>query len=137
MIDVAWDSSGPSVFAVTIQVEALDRTKLLRDITEVLSDHHVNIVSATVATGRDRIATLRFTFELADISHLAHVLAAVKRVDGVYDAFRVVPQGTGSEDPLRPTMGQALLGGRGGSSLPPHGSGRRVGSAAASLQLAR
>src|SRR6266511_2041410 len=88
MIDVSWDSSGPSVFAVTIQVEALDRTKLLRDITEVLSDHHVNIVSATVATGRDRIATLRFTFELADI----------KRVDGVYDAFRVVPQGTGSEE---------------------------------------
>jgi GTP pyrophosphokinase len=98
MIDVAWDSSGPSVFAVTIQVEALDRTKLLRDITEVLSDHHVNIVSATVATGRDRIATLRFTFELADISHLAHVLAAVKRVDGVYDAFRVVPHAGGSEE---------------------------------------
>src|SRR6266536_1661834 len=96
MIDVTWDTSGPSVFAVTIQVEALDRTKLLRDITEVLSDHHVNIVSATVATGRDRIATLRFTFELADISHLAHVLSAVKRVDGVYDAFRVVPHGNGA-----------------------------------------
>ena len=93
MIEVSWDTSGPSVFAVTIQVEALDRTKLLRDITEVLSDHHVNIVSATVATGRDRIATLRFTFELADISHLAHVLSSVKRVDGVYDAFRVVPHG--------------------------------------------
>jgi guanosine-3',5'-bis(diphosphate) 3'-pyrophosphohydrolase len=98
MIEVSWDASGPSVFAVTIQVEALDRTKLLRDITEVLSDHHVNIVSATVATGRDRIATLRFTFELADISHLAHVLSSVKRVDGVYDAFRVVPHGNGHDD---------------------------------------
>jgi GTP diphosphokinase / guanosine-3',5'-bis(diphosphate) 3'-diphosphatase len=98
MIEVSWDTSGPSVFAVTIQVEALDRTKLLRDITEVLSDHHVNIVSATVATGRDRIATLRFTFELADISHLAHVLSSAKRVDGVYDAFRVVPHhGNGEE----------------------------------------
>jgi len=89
--EVEWDTSGPSVFAVTIQVEALDRTKLLRDITEVLSDHHVNIMSATVATGRDRVATLRFTFELADISHLAHVLSTVKKVEGVYDAFRVVP----------------------------------------------
>ncbi len=96
LIDVEWDVSGPSVFAVTIQVEALDRTKLLRDITEVLSDHHVNIMSATVATGRDRVATLRFTFELADIGYLAHVLATVKRVDGVYDAFRVVPQGNGN-----------------------------------------
>jgi GTP pyrophosphokinase len=96
LIDVEWDTSGPSSFAVTIQVEALDRTKLLRDITEVLSDHHVNIVSATVATGRDRIATLRFTFELAEISHLTHVLSNVKKVEGVFDAFRVVPQAAGS-----------------------------------------
>jgi len=91
LLEVEWDTSGPSVFAVTIQVEALDRTKLLRDITEILSDHHVNIVSATVATGRDRVATLRFTFELAEISHLAHVLSTVMKVDGVFDAFRVVP----------------------------------------------
>ncbi|HEV2894979.1 MAG TPA: bifunctional (p)ppGpp synthetase/guanosine-3',5'-bis(diphosphate) 3'-pyrophosphohydrolase, partial [Actinomycetota bacterium] len=99
IIEVEWDTSGPSVFAVTIQVEALDRTKLLRDITEVLSDHHVNIMSATVATGRDRVATLRFTFELADISHLAHVLSTVKKVEGVYDAFRVVPHaGNGNGD---------------------------------------
>jgi GTP diphosphokinase / guanosine-3',5'-bis(diphosphate) 3'-diphosphatase len=96
IIEVEWDTSGPSVFAVTIQVEALDRTKLLRDITEVLSDHHVNIMSATVATGRDRVATLRFTFELADISHLAHVLSTVKKVEGVYDAFRVVPHASGN-----------------------------------------
>jgi len=99
LLEVEWDTSGPSVFAVTIQVEALDRTKLLRDITEVLSDHHVNIVSATVATGRDRVATLRFTFELAEISHLAHVLSTVKKVDGVYDAFRVVPQGQHTTTP--------------------------------------
>jgi GTP diphosphokinase / guanosine-3',5'-bis(diphosphate) 3'-diphosphatase len=96
LIEVEWDTSGPSSFAVTIQVESLDRTKLLRDITEVLSDHHVNILSATVATGRDRVATLRFTFELADISHLAHVLANVKKVEGVFDAFRVVPQTGGN-----------------------------------------
>jgi GTP diphosphokinase / guanosine-3',5'-bis(diphosphate) 3'-diphosphatase len=103
IIEVEWDTSGPSVFAVTIQVEALDRTKLLRDITEVLSDHHVSIMSATVATGRDRVATLRFTFELADISHLAHVLSTVKKVDGVYDAFRVVPhaQPSGNGSPGR------------------------------------
>jgi GTP pyrophosphokinase len=91
LIEVEWDTSGPSVFAVTIQVEALDRTKLLRDITEVLSEHHVNIQAATVATGRDRVATLRFTFELGEISHLAHVLSAVRKVEGVFDAFRVVP----------------------------------------------
>ncbi len=92
LLDVAWDASGPSMFTVTIQVEALDRTKLLRDITEVLSDHHVNITSATVATSRDRVAILRFMFELADIAHLSHVLGTVRKVEGVFDAYRVIPR---------------------------------------------
>ncbi|MGH2596668.1 MAG: ACT domain-containing protein, partial [Actinomycetota bacterium] len=56
-----------------------------------LSDGHVNILSATSSTGRDRITRLRFAFELADIAHLSSVLGAVKRVDGVFDAYRVVP----------------------------------------------
>jgi GTP pyrophosphokinase len=41
--------------------------------------------------GRDRIGRLRFTLELADIAHLSGVLSAVKKVDSVFDAFRVVP----------------------------------------------
>ena len=72
-------------------VEALDRARLLSDITMVISDQHVNILSANSATGRDRITRLRFTFELADITHLSSLLAAVKRVESVYDAYRVVP----------------------------------------------
>ena len=72
-------------------VEALDRVRLLSDVATNLSDSHVNILSATSATGRDRITRLRFTFELADIAHLSSVLASVKRVDGVFDAYRVVP----------------------------------------------
>jgi GTP pyrophosphokinase len=91
MIDVTWTEGKPTSFVVSIQVEALDRTRLLSDTATVLSDNHVNILSATSATGRDRITRLRFTFELGDIAHLSSVLAAVKRVDGVYDAYRVVP----------------------------------------------
>ena len=79
----------PTSFAVAIQVEALDRTRLLRDVATVLGDQHVNILSAPRATGRDRITRLRFTFELADIAHLSAILAAVRRVDGVFDAYRV------------------------------------------------
>jgi GTP diphosphokinase / guanosine-3',5'-bis(diphosphate) 3'-diphosphatase len=91
LIDVTWRTGKPTSFVVAIQVEALDRTRLLSDVATVLSDHHVNILSATSAVGRDRTTTLRFAFELADITHLAGVLAAVKRVENVYDAFRVVP----------------------------------------------
>jgi guanosine-3',5'-bis(diphosphate) 3'-pyrophosphohydrolase len=91
LIDVSWRAGRPTSFVVAIQVEALDRTRLLSDVATVLSDHHVNIVSATSSVGRDRITNLRFTFELADITHLSGVLAAVKKVENVYDAYRVVP----------------------------------------------
>jgi guanosine-3',5'-bis(diphosphate) 3'-pyrophosphohydrolase len=92
LIDVSWRAGKPTSFVVAIQVEALDRTRLLSDVATVLSDHHVNILSATSAVGRDRTTILRFTFELADITHLAEILGAVKKIENVYDAFRVVPR---------------------------------------------
>ena len=89
MVEVEWAPTSQSMFLVAIQVEALDRARLLSDVTRVLSDVHVNILSASVATGRDRIAKSRFTFEMADPAHLGHVLKAVRTVDGVFDAYRV------------------------------------------------
>jgi GTP diphosphokinase / guanosine-3',5'-bis(diphosphate) 3'-diphosphatase len=89
MVEVEWAPTAQSMFLVAIQVEALDRARLLSDVTRVLSDVHVNILSASVATTRDRIAKSRFTFEMADPTHLGHVLKAVRTVDGVFDAYRV------------------------------------------------
>jgi guanosine-3',5'-bis(diphosphate) 3'-pyrophosphohydrolase len=91
LIEVTWAEGKPTSFTVAVMVEALDRTRLLSDVATALSDHHVNILSATSSTGKDRITRLRFTFELADIAHLSGILAAVRRVESVYDAFRVVP----------------------------------------------
>jgi len=91
MIEVSWAEGKSTSFVVAIQVEALDRTRLLSDIATMLSDQHVNILSANSTTGRDRITRLRFSFELADITHLSSLLASVKRVESVYDAYRVVP----------------------------------------------
>lgn len=89
LVQVEWQPTGNSMFLVALQIEALDRTRLLSDITRVLSDQHVNILSATVQTTRDRVALSRFTFEMADPAHLGHVLKAVRSVDGVYDVYRV------------------------------------------------
>jgi GTP diphosphokinase / guanosine-3',5'-bis(diphosphate) 3'-diphosphatase len=90
LIEVTWAGGKPTSFVVAIMVEALDRTRLLSDVATVMSDHHVNILSATSTTGKDRITRLRFTFELADITHLSSILAAVKRVESVFDAVRVL-----------------------------------------------
>jgi guanosine-3',5'-bis(diphosphate) 3'-pyrophosphohydrolase len=90
LLEVEWAPSAGSLFLVAIQVEALDRTRLLSDVTRALSDHHVNILSASVTTTRDRVAVSRFTFEMADPTHLGHLLKEVRQVEGVYDAYRVV-----------------------------------------------
>jgi len=89
LVDVAWKPSAASTFMVSIQVEALDRHKLLADITKTLSEEKVNILQASVTTTRDRVAVSRFSFEMADPKHLGHLLRAVRKVEGVYDAYRV------------------------------------------------
>jgi GTP diphosphokinase / guanosine-3',5'-bis(diphosphate) 3'-diphosphatase len=90
LVDVEWAPSSSSVFLVAIQVEALDRHRLLSDVTKVLADEKVNILSASVTTSRDRVAVSRFSFEMGDPTHLGHVLTAVRSVEGVYDVYRVV-----------------------------------------------
>jgi GTP pyrophosphokinase len=94
MIEVAWDNRQQGTFVVTIQIEALDRTKLLRDVTGTISDHGIQIVSSSTRAGKDGIATLSFTFELADPAHLEHLIQSIKTIDSVFDAYRVVPSGS-------------------------------------------
>jgi len=89
IVEVQWTPGKGSVYLVNIQVEALDRARLLSDVTKTLSDQHVNILNASVTTNRDRVAISRFTFEMADPSHLNQILRAVRGIDGVYDVYRV------------------------------------------------
>jgi len=89
LIDVEWAPTAKSSYLVAIQVEALDRNRLLSDITRSLSDQHVNILSAGLSTSKDRICRAKFTFETADPTHLDHVLRAVRQVPSVFDVYRI------------------------------------------------
>ena len=89
LIPVEWAPNAKSSFLVAIQIEALDRNRLLSDITRALSDQHVNILSAALNTSKDRICKAKFTFETADPTHLDHVLRAVQNVPAVYEAYRI------------------------------------------------
>jgi GTP pyrophosphokinase len=91
-IDVAWDAARSGSYTVGLMVQALDRQKLLRDVTTAISEMGVNILGSSSHTDpRTRTATLRFSVELADPEHLEHILAQIKRVNAVYDASRIVP----------------------------------------------
>ncbi len=105
VIGVKWAGGhDAAVFLVQVQVEALDRNGLLSDVTKVLSDNHVNILSANVGTTTDRVAVLRFLFEMAEPSHLGHVLGQVRGIESVFDAFRV----TGSKADDEPAENPAV-----------------------------
>ena len=89
MVGVKWNLAAKSTFLVNIQVEALDRARLLSDVTKALSDQHVNILSASVVTNKDQTAICKFSFEMADASHLDAVLSSVRLIEGVYDVDRI------------------------------------------------
>lgn len=91
LIDVDWDSSPAGTFIASMEVKALDRSRLLRDVSAVLGDHHVNIIACVTTTSSDRVSKMRFDFELGDPSHLDSLISIVKGIDSVYDAYRVVP----------------------------------------------
>ena len=90
LIEVEWDHDETATYVVSVDVEALDRSRLLRDVADVLAEHHVNIVACNTQTASDRVARLRFDFELADPEHLESILQAIRRVDSVYEAYRSV-----------------------------------------------
>lgn len=89
MIDVHWDATGGDLFQAEIQVEALDRTKLLRDISSAISEVGVNIRSASLLTDKNNVAIFKFVFDISSLTHLDHILASVKKIDSVFDAYRV------------------------------------------------
>ncbi|WP_394957120.1 RelA/SpoT family protein [Scardovia wiggsiae] len=88
MVAVSWTGNS-GTFLVKIQVEALDRGHLLTDVTKVLADMGANIISGKVSAGDDRVALCQFTFEIAAPSYLSRILSELRKVDGVFDVYRI------------------------------------------------
>ncbi|MFN0092159.1 MAG: RelA/SpoT family protein [Acidimicrobiales bacterium] len=91
LVDVEWDVDHGGRFVASIEVRAFDRTGLLRDVTTVLAEHHINILSCATTTHPDRVSKMRFEFDLGDPSHLASLVNALRGVKGVYLTRRVLP----------------------------------------------
>jgi GTP pyrophosphokinase len=95
MIDVEWDLGQSSTFQVEIVVEAVDRTRLLADITMAISDEGGNILSSGTNTDRTGISTMRFLVEFGEVSRFEQVFNRLHRVEGVLDARRALPGDAG------------------------------------------
>ena len=92
LIDVEWDQQAETSFVVSIEVKALDRPLLLRDLVNVLADHQINVLGASTITSEDdRVARLKFDFELGDPNHLDPIMRIMRGIHSVYDVYRIVP----------------------------------------------
>jgi len=91
LIEVEWDGGSDGIFLATIEVLAFDRSRLLADVSRAVSEHHLNIVAARTATTPDQVSRMAFDIELADPAHLQSLIASVKHLDGVFDAYRLLP----------------------------------------------
>ena len=89
LVEVAWAPTATSSFMVALAVDGLDRTSILSEVTKVMGEHHISILSATLNTAKDRTFKFRFTFETTDPKHLEHLINAIRKVPGVYDVFRL------------------------------------------------
>jgi GTP diphosphokinase / guanosine-3',5'-bis(diphosphate) 3'-diphosphatase len=91
LIEVEWDEAQKGRHTASFAVEALDRAQLLADVARALGEQNVGIISVSAESTPDRVTHMRFECELVDTQHLEAVLASLRRVEGVYDAFRLLP----------------------------------------------
>jgi GTP pyrophosphokinase len=91
IIDVEWDQGSKSTYQVEIYIEALDRLRLLQEVTMAIAESGVNILSSSTTTHKDGLVDMRFLFEIGEMSRLDSLLRDVRRVDGVFEARRMMP----------------------------------------------
>lgn len=91
LIGVEWASSTPenSAFVATLQLEALDRQGLLFELTRVLSESKLSVLSMSSQAADDHIATVRFTFTVSDTKQLGSLITTLRNTEGVFDVYRV------------------------------------------------
>jgi GTP pyrophosphokinase len=93
IIKVEWQERAESAntFNVEVFIEAIDRLRLLQDVTIALANNGVNILGANTSSHRDGIVEMRFLFEVGATSQINHILKDLHGVAGVIDAKRMLP----------------------------------------------
>jgi guanosine-3',5'-bis(diphosphate) 3'-pyrophosphohydrolase len=88
LVQVEWGMTG-NCYPVSIQVEAMDRVGLVRDISTILAEEKVNITSMTVTEHDDRTTSLFFNLETAGITQLSRLMSKIEATSGVSNVSRV------------------------------------------------
>jgi GTP pyrophosphokinase len=88
LIDVEWESIDQQTYPITVRIEALDRPGLLNEITNVVAEHKVNIVAASIGTRPDGTANITATLKVTSLQQLSKVLARIERIRDITSVTR-------------------------------------------------
>jgi GTP pyrophosphokinase len=88
LIDVEWEAVDQQTYPITIRIEAIDRPGLLNEITNVVAEHKVNIVAASIGTQPDGTATITATLKVTSLQQLSKVLTRIERIRDITSVTR-------------------------------------------------
>ncbi len=89
VVEVSWGEDSGNLYPVNIQIEAYDRTGLLRDITNLLANEKVNLLSMnTISTKESNTALIRFSIEVGELDILSKLLHRINQLPNVLNVYR-------------------------------------------------
>ena len=92
LVPVSWGGQIADTHPVPVRLYALDRVGLLRDVSTLLSDERVNILSVLTQTHDDRTVTLLLTIEVEGVGQLSRIMHRLESVRDVTSVERDVPR---------------------------------------------
>ena len=87
MIDVDWGETGDTLYPVDISVRAIDRSGLLRDLSEIFARLRLNVIGVNTQS-RQSLAHMVFTVEVKDADSMTRAVSALSELNGVTSVTR-------------------------------------------------
>ena len=88
LIDVEWDYKEKATFISELQIKALDRPKLLQDLTALYAEAKLNAISLNLRINKDRVAIVDIGFEINETKQIEDLIKRIKKLDGVLEVYR-------------------------------------------------
>ena len=88
LVPVSWGLEANDTHPVPVRMKALDRVGLLKDVSTLLSDERVNILSVLTQTHDDRTVTLLLTIEVESLHQLSRIMSRLESLRDVEEVRR-------------------------------------------------
>lgn len=88
-IDIQWDTNEQAAYPAEIQIKAIDRSGLLTEITQEMTDSNLALLSLNARTKKETLVVINMTLEIKDIDQLKDLMRQIRRLKGVMDVYRV------------------------------------------------